>query len=71
MTLQPTGDTQDLYKTTDGGRTWSRESALPAFGWITFVDAQTGFLTAGWYPGSSNWIFFKTANGGKSWTRVQ
>jgi photosystem II stability/assembly factor-like uncharacterized protein len=59
-----------LYRTADGGGTWSRESALPTIGGLTFLDMNTGFLTAGQYPGSLDWLLFRTVDGGKSWTRV-
>jgi photosystem II stability/assembly factor-like uncharacterized protein len=51
-----------LYRTLDGGRTWSQVSA-PAGGEIRFVDTLNGWLTGG--PGGGQ--LFETRNGGFTW----
>jgi photosystem II stability/assembly factor-like uncharacterized protein len=73
-----------IYKTTDGGKTWSR---------ILFVDDTTGFVDLAMDPGDPNTLYaaawhrlrwggshmegvgkgsgmYRTTDGGKSWTRL-
>lgn len=61
-----------VYKTTDGGITWILQlseltPALPEnyyFRNIEFLNENIGFV------GTLNGVFFKTTNGGTSWTKV-
>ncbi len=59
-----------VYKTTDGGTTWTEqlnEADLEGdfyFRTLTFLNETTGFL------GTLNGTFFKTEDGGTTWTEV-
>jgi photosystem II stability/assembly factor-like uncharacterized protein len=59
-----------LYATSDGGRKWSRSAAIPSAGALVFLDTSTGFLSAGEGPGTSDWSFYKTVDGGLTWRQV-
>ncbi len=63
--------TYTLYRTTTGGRTWTKLHA-PGVGWVDFLTPQRGwFLTfegvaMGNYPSD----LYVTTNGGRRWLRV-
>jgi photosystem II stability/assembly factor-like uncharacterized protein len=65
--------TQVLH-TIDGGMTWQQSTLQAAFPrQITFIDAQHGWLLAGWRQtgGAAEAVsVFYTRDGGKSWTKV-
>jgi photosystem II stability/assembly factor-like uncharacterized protein len=57
-----------LYRTRDGGRTWT-SLEMPVVGTITFIDASTGWATGG----ESHWTtdrLLRTRDGGASWEPV-
>jgi photosystem II stability/assembly factor-like uncharacterized protein len=65
--LQRDGSTRYsmLFRTTDGGRSWShpRENCAACGGTLSFLDPSAGFtLARGW--------LFRTGDGGVTWTRV-
>jgi photosystem II stability/assembly factor-like uncharacterized protein len=51
-----------LYKTIDGGRTWS-ELALPVAGQVNFLNTQQGWLVGG----ASGSDLYATLDGGNTW----
>ncbi len=61
-----------LYKTTDGGTTWPRQTTLNSFGYIAgihFFDANNG-LTIGNSSTGFGFEIFTTTDAGALWTRV-
>ena len=68
------GDGHGLYRTTDGGRTWTRTPLPNAAGpaalegrlQIAFTDAQDGFLAASNRSGTCE--IYSTHDGGQTWT---
>jgi photosystem II stability/assembly factor-like uncharacterized protein len=54
------------YATVDGGRTWERLSAAVGYGWIRFINPETGWAAGG--PGNSQLAV--TRDGGRTWQRV-
>jgi hypothetical protein len=50
----------NLYKTTDGGKSWAQLSFTGTIKSIEFIDENIGFCTAGGY-------LYKTINGGQTW----
>ncbi|MCI5055076.1 MAG: YCF48-related protein [Flavobacteriales bacterium] len=55
----------DLYKTTDGGNTWTYDKHFWGYsGKVYFLDAQTGFLAL---SDGGQGIFHKTVDGGNTW----
>jgi photosystem II stability/assembly factor-like uncharacterized protein len=56
----------DLYRTSDGGRSWSKVGALPKFGEIRFFDPTTGWLAGGQIHDQ----LFVTRDAGRTWQRV-
>jgi photosystem II stability/assembly factor-like uncharacterized protein len=59
-----------LWATADGGVTWTaRQSAPAALHDVQFIDADTGFVVAGWSlygPASA----YRTSDAGRTWTRL-
>jgi photosystem II stability/assembly factor-like uncharacterized protein len=55
----------DLYRTDDGGATWTKLS-IPVAGVPTFTSPSDGFLTGG----VASDQFYATTDGGASWARV-
>lgn len=57
----------DIYKTTDGGKTWVKKGTSPTFPFsaksFAFVDKMTGYA-AGFFN-----VLMKTTDGGETWTR--
>ena len=59
-----------LFRTTDGGLTWSRLGEAPRDASVLmFVNASTGYLAAYTKQDLSDWQLFKTVDGGVTWTR--
>lgn len=70
----------EIYRTTDGGQTWSKVSAttneqpnggLPLGGiksGISFKDTQNGWATANYYASDNAWLYV-THDGGKTWQK--
>jgi len=67
-----TGATQGLYKTTDGGATWTKKGGV--FNNSSFADAMHFFNdNDGWAMGDPVGGYFEiytTTDGGETWTRV-
>jgi photosystem II stability/assembly factor-like uncharacterized protein len=68
-------DTLDLYRTTDGGLTWSEVRVSPPFGLgddMYFVDPRNGFAMVSTNAGGDPTIgeLWKTTDGGQTWSRV-
>jgi len=67
-----TGASQGLYKTTDGGATWTKKGGV--YGNTSFADAIHFFNNNdGWALGDPLGGYFEmytTTNGGEAWTRV-
>ena len=61
-----------LYRTADGGRTWSANAIPFGGGFLRFLDSSNGWAMAGLGVGAgSNAIaVFQTSDGGASWTQV-
>ena len=68
-TALATGSTSSsfIYKTTDGGLTWSTvlTQAGGFFNAIVMTDASNGFVTGD--PVGGRWSLFRTTNGGTTW----
>ncbi len=66
------GTSGSLYRTEDGGLTWQVFTAPLAYGWLQFLDAQTGFALTdlGVGTGSMAIALYKTTDGGETWTQV-
>lgn len=64
-----TSDAKGVYKTTDGGATWTKQhayaSALYGAGYIHFFDADNGVVV-----GDPNLETYTTTNGGRNWDPV-
>jgi photosystem II stability/assembly factor-like uncharacterized protein len=61
-----------LYKTTDQGRSWAHVARLPFSGEISFAGTRYG-LGGGWAQGGGlvdGGAIYRTADGGRSWTRT-
>ena len=54
---------RDIYKTLDGGATWSILNEAPKFEMIRFADADNGI-------GVTDFGFYYTTDGGNSWTEI-
>ena len=66
-----TGGTNGIFKTTNGGATWTKQTAYSSASFanvVYFWDANTGF-TAG-DPVSNKFEMYTTTNGGTTWTPV-
>ena len=57
-----------VYKTTDGGRIWSRMSSLLSFNTLFFLNDSVGFYTWGGYPSDGG--VSKTTDGGVTWRKT-
>jgi len=66
--------TGDVYKTTDGGNTWTTlTTGIPAGQNLTkvdFINATTGWVFSRTGDGNQTGYMWKTTNGGSSWTQV-
>ncbi len=61
----------DVYRTTNGGKTWAQRANVASGRFLTFIDAldsSTAFVTA-FNPNGSAGIY-RTTNGGQSWQLV-
>lgn len=73
-TPQVNGTTSQIVRTADSGQTW-QQSTVPAVysKQMTFVDAQHGWILAGWSAGggpAEAVAVFRTVDGGKTWRNV-
>lgn len=73
-TPQSNGTTSQIVRTTDSGQTW-QQSTVPMvyLKQMTFVDAQHGWILAGWSTGggaAEAVAVFRTVDGGKTWKNV-
>jgi photosystem II stability/assembly factor-like uncharacterized protein len=57
-----------VYKTTDGGKIWSRMSSLSHFSTLSFLNDSVGFYTWGGYPSEAG--VSKTTDGGVTWRKT-
>jgi photosystem II stability/assembly factor-like uncharacterized protein len=57
-----------VYKTTDGGRIWSRMSSLSTFSTLSFLNDSVGFYTWSGYPSEAG--VSKTTDGGVTWRKT-
>lgn len=55
-----------LFKTGDGGRTWT-ELSLPVYGTIGFVNTEVGWVSGG----TQGRDFYRTQDSGRTWTRQE
>jgi photosystem II stability/assembly factor-like uncharacterized protein len=53
-----------IWKTQDGGRSWTELPIPPTVDQIKFISSNVGWIAGG--PGGGN--LYRTANGGQSWT---
>ncbi len=73
-TPQASAATTQIVRTTDSGQTW-QQSTIP-MGYLrqmTFVDAQHGWILAGWDSGggpAEAVAVYRTVDGGKTWSNV-
>ncbi|MBI4534681.1 MAG: T9SS type A sorting domain-containing protein [Ignavibacteriae bacterium] len=59
---QDFGHDQSVYRTTDGGTTWTQAMNQPSYMWaVDFVDDQHGWIT------TIGELYFRTTNGGTTW----
>lgn len=61
-----------VYKTTDGGATWSDDYTIPEnfpLWGCYFLDANYGIVVGGYCSGTN--LFYTTSDGGKSWSRFE
>jgi photosystem II stability/assembly factor-like uncharacterized protein len=56
-----------LFRTTDGGRSWTALEGVPSAGRLVFADANRGFLAGG--PDQN--ALYQTEDGGRSWTLLE
>ncbi len=61
------GSTTQMYKTTNGGQTWTSVGNYPARD-IHFVDANNGYASSA--AGAANGTMKKTTNGGTTWSAI-
>jgi photosystem II stability/assembly factor-like uncharacterized protein len=61
-----------LYRTTDGGRTWTISSTPFSSGDLNFTDVNNGWMLAdlGVGAGSNAVAVFRTTDGGTTWTQA-
>lgn len=61
-----------MYRTTDGGRTWTNFTVPFSRGDLSFVDAENGWVLAdlGVGAGSNAVAVFRTEDGGTTWERT-
>jgi photosystem II stability/assembly factor-like uncharacterized protein len=56
-----------LWRTVDGGRTWSSSARLPLRGAVAFTSTRDGWLARGRWRDQQ--AFFTTHDGGRTWSR--
>ena len=67
-------NTRDMFKTVDGGKTWSYiksniETGGPPIQSMYFEDSNVGYLCS--FIGAASWSYIqRTSDGGKTWTDV-
>ena len=66
------GSVEDLFKTTDGGETWTEIDIYgldPAYT-VYFINENIGFISGGAGSNIYNRRVYKTVNGGNNWAQV-
>ena len=65
----------ELYKTTDGGKTWTKATIPSGYGGdmgdILMVDPMNGWLAMTVYGGGGNKALWRTSDGGLTWNETQ
>ncbi|MFI5201028.1 MAG: T9SS type A sorting domain-containing protein [Candidatus Kapaibacterium sp.] len=65
----------ELYKTTDGGKTWIKATIPSGYGGdigdLLMVDSMNGWLAMTVYGGSGNKALWRTSDGGLTWNETQ
>ena len=74
-TSSPTGTIARIYKTTNGGTSWTQQYISPSgtstyLYCMQFFNNQLGYCAGSEGP-NGYYKFFKTTNGGTTWTKVQ
>ena len=59
-----------LYRTTDGGRSWTQRSLFVSVGAICFSDPAHGWAARGFSTGQTKAALLTTGNGGATWRSV-
>jgi photosystem II stability/assembly factor-like uncharacterized protein len=65
---QSEGQRADLYRSKDGGRSWTNVTTLGWYGYLEFVDERAGWAVA--RDDNDFLMLFHTTDGGRSWTNV-
>ncbi|MEA2477527.1 MAG: hypothetical protein QOC87_1726 [Actinomycetota bacterium] len=66
--IEPAGPFATIRRTSDGGRTWSREQDLPTLGDVSFIDRRLGYLAETWYAGGR---LYRSRSAGRRWARFR
>lgn len=75
LTLASKGDSGTIYRSADGGNTWTAGATVPSLigpgqPGLMFVDPQHGFIESAGLVGAGPRIFLATSDGGKTWRNM-